>query len=152
MPGRPKIGGGARQGASDFFQLSVAYAKQEALEPVVRQAKTMGRGIAGAFLLAIGTVLLGLGFVRALQTEFGGGSSHTLAGGWVAYAPLSRAASPVTLFNLPPAVARRLADATAYGVGAHLSGDWSWVPYMGGALLCVAVAGFCAWRALRGGK
>lgn len=152
MPGRPKLGGGARHGAADFFQYSVAYAKQEALQPIIGQAKTMGKGIAGAFLLAVGTVLLGLGFVRALQTEFGGGSSRTVASGSFAYAPLARSVSPSTLANLPPAAARRLADAAAYGTGAHLSGDWSWVPYMGGVLFCLAVAGFCLWRALKGAK
>lgn len=148
MPGLPKFGG-ARHGATDFFQLSVAYAKQEALEPIIRQAKTMGRGIGGAFLLAIGTVLLGLGFVRALQTEFGGNTDTRLATGWFAYAPLTRAVS--TPGGLRSA-SRALTDATAYGTTGHLAGDWSWVPYMGGALFCLLVAGFCVYRALRGAR
>ena len=147
MPGRPKLGGGARHGAADFFQYSVAYAKQEALQPIIGQAKTMGKGIAGAFLLAIGTVLLGLGFVRALQTEFGGGSAHIPL---IAFAPLGRAVGPNAVAS--PALTRALGTYAAYGAGAHLSGDWSWVPYMGGALLCLLVAGLCAWRALRGAK
>jgi hypothetical protein len=117
MPGRFKFGNGARSGANDFFRLSLAYAKQEALEPVMRQLKAMGKGIGGAVLLAFGTVLVGIGFVRALQDEFGG--QHGTG---------------------------------AYGGGSHLSGDLSWVPYMGGALFCLIVAGVCLKRALGGGK
>lgn len=149
MPGFGKFGG-ARHGANDFFQLSVAYAKQEALEPIVAQAKAMGRGVAGAALLAVGTVLLGLGFVRALQTEFGGNTDSHLVTGWLAYAPLTRsvAVSPRSLTT----VSRALTDATAYGTSGHLSGDWSWVPYMGGALFCLLVAGFCTYRAVKGAK
>lgn len=142
MPSRPKIGGGARHGATDFFQLSLAYAKQEALQPITRQAKTLGKGVAGAFLMALGAPLLALGFVRALQTEFGSRS----AGALVAYAPLTQG-SKTTL--MPRALANRLAYDQAYGVGGHLSGNWSWVPYMGGALVCLLVAGFCVTRVLR---
>ena len=38
-----------------------------------------------------------------------------------------------------------------YGAGHHLSGDWSWVPYMGGALFALVVAGVCLSR-IRGGS
>ena len=37
-----------------------------------------------------------------------------------------------------------------FGAGAHLSGDWSWVPYMGGVLFCLLVAGFCVLRIVKG--
>jgi len=131
MPGRtPRTS--TKDGVSELVHLVVAYAKQETVDPVVKQAKTLGKGLAGAVLLAIGTVLLALGFLRALQTEFGGAGSPV-----VAYAPLTRAAQPV------PAT-------TTYGVFGHLSGDWSWVPYMGGALFCLLVAGFCVLRIVRG--
>ncbi len=131
MPGRtPRTS--TKDGVSELVHLVVAYAKQETVDPVVKQAKTLGKGLAGAVLLAIGTVLLALGFLRALQTEFGGGGSPV-----VAYAPLTRAAQPV------PAT-------TTYGVFGHLSGDWSWVPYMGGALFCLLVAGFCVLRIVKG--
>ena len=132
MPGRT-AGTGTKDGVAEFVQLVVAYAKQETVDPVVKQVKALGKGLAGAVLLALGTVLLAIGFVRALQTEFGSGASPPV----VAFAPLTRAAQPV-------------ASATNYGAFGHLSGDWSWVPYMGGALFCLLVAGFGVLRIVKG--
>ena len=142
MPGRSGVSG-TKDGFAEFVQLVLAYAKQETVDPVVKQAKTVGKGVAGAALLALGTVLLAIGFVRALQTEFGGGTG--VASGWFAYAPLAQKV------YLPRGVGIRApANTYPYGVGAHLSGDWSWVPYMGGALFCLAVAGFCVLRIIKG--
>ncbi len=139
MPGRAP-GSGTKDGVAEFVQLVIAYAKQETVDPVVKQAKALGKGVAGAALVALGTVLLAIGFVRALQTEFGGG---TAVGARFAYAPLpQRVATAVAV----PVFAR----ADPYGAGGHLSGDWSWVPYMGGALFCLAVAGFCVFRIVKG--
>jgi hypothetical protein len=121
MAGR---GSSAKDGATDLLRLVLAYAKQEALDPVVGQAKALGRGLAGAALLATGTVLLALGFVRALQSEWGSGGTG----------PSGRAAS------------------LAYGSGSPLSGDWSWVPYFGGAVFCLAIAVACALRLFRGAR
>lgn len=134
-----KRGASAKEGASDLFQLVVAYAKQETVDPVVDQVKALGRGLAGALLLSLGTVLLALGALRALQAELG---SSVASAGWYAYAPLARAvrlASGSAVYPYGPAV-------YPYGTGAHLSGDLSWVPYMGGALFCLLVAGFAVSR------
>ena len=131
MPGRT-AGSGTKDGVAEFVQLVIAYAKQETVDPVVKQVKTLYKGVAGAALVAIGTFLLAIGFVRALQTELGNSGSPA-----VAYAPLTRALRPI-------------ASATPYGSYGHLSGDWSWVPYMGGALFCMAVAGFCVLRIVKG--
>lgn len=136
MPSRPKFGGGARDGATDFLQLSIAYAKQEALQPIVRQVRALGKGILGSVVLALGTVLLALGFVRALQNEFGG--AETQVAGQYGYAPLTRSV--------------HVGKQYPYGVTGHLSGSWSWVPYVGGALLCLLVAVFCVTRVLSGRK
>lgn len=133
MPGRTG-GSGTKDGFTEFVQLVLAYAKQETVDPVVKQAKTVGKGVAGAALLALGTVLLAIGFLRALQTEFGGTTA-------------------VRVSSIPPGFAFRgrvMTFSYPYGVGAHLSGDWSWVPYMGGALFCLAVAGFCVLRIIKG--
>jgi hypothetical protein len=151
MPGRSsgkgehRQGASTKDGASELLELVIAYAKQETVDPVVRQLKALGRGIAGAVLLAMGTVLLGLGFLRALQTEFGGARGDQ-SGYRTIYATSAALHSGVVM---PVSRAVRLG---AFGIGAHLSGDWSWVPYMGGALFCIAVAALCATRITRGGR
>gem|GEM_PF-2525876 len=222
----------------------VAYAKQEALDPVIGQLKALGKGVAGAVLMAIGTVLLGIGFLRALQGQFGsaagagnrnsgtalgvlaakdhgaaasaarttsatgapagsatnssrttsatGGASAAATNGRTttpsqmsAGAPTttsgslstsavtattgaSAAGSTTTFPTVSSLSSGRATPATApsnqtttslvasappnpYGSGHPLSGNWSWVPYMGGALLCVLVAVFCVTRIVRGG-
>jgi hypothetical protein len=121
-PNAGRLGPSARESASELLRLVVAYAKQETVEPVVGQLKWLLKGLAGASLLTLGTVLLGIGFVRALQAEFG---AH-LAGA---------AGGP-----------------NPYGGGGHLTGDWSWVPYLGGALFCLLVAVFCVLRIVRGAR
>lgn len=114
--------GSTKGSLEELVQLLIAYTKQETLDPVVKQLKSLAKGIGGAALLAVGTLLLAVGFVRALETEFGSGS----------------AAAPT--------------GASAYGTGAHLSGDLSWVPYMGGALFAVVVAGVSVAMFLKGGQ
>jgi hypothetical protein len=142
MPGR--TGGSAtKDGFAEFVQLVLAYAKQETVDPVVKQVKALGKGVAGAALMALGTLLLAIGFLRALQTEFGGGTG--VASGWFGYAPLTKNA-----FVPKGTVVSTTGNPLPYGAGAHLSGDWSWVPYMGGALFCLAVAGFCVFRIVKG--
>jgi hypothetical protein len=134
-------GAGPKQGASDFVQLVIDYVRQETVDPVVRQLKALGKGVIGGALVAIGTVLLGLGFLRALQTELGGARGDVNAPG-VALVQVGgqRLAVPMS----------KVAHFNAFGSAGHLSGDWSWVPYMGAALFCLAVAGFCVMRITRG--
>jgi hypothetical protein len=127
MPGSEPGGLDTQQGGTglpgapgELVDLVIAYGQQELVGPVQRQVKNLGKGIAGAVLLATGTVLLALGFLRALQVEFGG---------------LGRALS-----------------STVYGSSGHLSGNWSWVPYIGAALFCLLVAAFCAMRIMRGNE
>ena len=57
--------------AQDLFQLVVAYAKQETLDPVKNLGRFVGYGLAGALLGSLGAVLLLLGGLRLLQTETG---------------------------------------------------------------------------------
>ena len=130
--------GKANQGTespSELLDYVVAYAKQETLDPVVRQVKSLGRGIAGALLLAIGTVLLAVGFLRALQAQFGSTSATVSAGKALVRRPALFA--PAHTVN-------------PYGSGHPLSGDWSWVPYIAGAVLCIAVAVICVLKVIRG--
>jgi hypothetical protein len=187
MPGDPS--GRSRRasdGSSSFLDYLVAYAKQETLDPIVGQFKALGSGIAGALLVAIGTVLLGVGFVRALQGQFG--SSAGAVGEPSARTPVApdRATSPgatssaaassssvssvsskastssatkatvqtvVVAPGHPAGPTTSLvasSQANPYGSGHPLSGNWSWVPYMGGSLLCLLVALLCVARALKG--
>ena len=152
--GRRKAGGGARDGASDLLQLIIAYAKQETLDPVLRQLKKLGWGVAGGACMALGTAFLALGFVRALQTEFGTARpvraavfrAHFSAPTVVYTSPRSGSVIAITSSRLPGGAAL----GSPFGAGAHLSGDWSWVPYMGGVLFCLLVAGFCVLRIVKG--
>jgi len=152
--GRRKVGGGTRDGASDLLQLIIAYAKQETLDPVMRQLKKLGWGVAGGACMALGTAFLALGFVRALQTEFGTARLPALAG----FRSVAFSSAPTAVYGAP-ATGRVIAIAgptlvgrsvSPFGAGAHLSGDWSWVPYMGGVLFCLLVAGFCVLRIMKG--
>ena len=143
-----KSGGGAKDRTAELFQLIVAYVKQETLEPVSRQLKALAKGIAGALLLATGTVVLAIGFVRALQAELGStggpGGLSTESLRPALYSLRGRGPSGFMTLIAPGA-------GQPFGFGQHLSGDWSCVPYMGGALFAVLIAVFCVTR-VRGGS
>jgi cytochrome c biogenesis protein CcdA len=64
--------------ATELWELSLAYAKQETIDPLKGLGRFLGFGVMGAFLLGIGTSLLLLGGLRALQTETG----STFTGNW----------------------------------------------------------------------
>lgn len=64
--------------ASELWDLVRAYAKQETVGPLKGLWRFVGFGLAGAFLLGIGVVLLAVGGLRALQTETG----STFDGNW----------------------------------------------------------------------
>jgi hypothetical protein len=153
--GRRKGGGGARDGAGDLIQLVIAYAKQETLDPVLRQLKKLGWGVAGGACMALGTAFLALGFVRALQTEFGTARPVLARSVILPPTPVHSSAahgSSVTFQLVAPnnGFIFGRGQASPFGSGAHLSGDWSWVPYMGGVLFCLVVAGFCVFRIVKG--
>ena len=57
------------QVASELWELSIAYAKQETIDPLKGLGRFLGFGLGGAVLLGIGSVLLLLAGLRALQTE-----------------------------------------------------------------------------------
>jgi uncharacterized membrane protein YidH (DUF202 family) len=57
------------QVASELWELSTAYAKQETIDPLRGLGRSLGRGAGGAVLCALGSVLLLLGLLRFLQTE-----------------------------------------------------------------------------------
>jgi hypothetical protein len=62
----------------ELRDLVITYVKQETLVPLKQLGRYVGFGIGGAFLLGLGVALLGVGGLRALQTETG----DTFTGNW----------------------------------------------------------------------
>lgn len=52
-------------------ELVIAYAKQETIEPIKGLGRFLAFGLLGSFLLSVGTLMLVLAGLRALQTETG---------------------------------------------------------------------------------
>ncbi|HLN41854.1 MAG TPA: hypothetical protein VK215_05355 [Acidimicrobiales bacterium] len=81
--GRTGRGGGLGAAGGDFFQLVVDYAKQETLGPLKSLGRFVAFGVAGSIALTVGTVLLLLAALRALQTETGTTFTGNLS--WLPY-------------------------------------------------------------------
>src|SRR5262245_680082 len=79
------------QVATELWELSVAYAKQETVDPLKGLGRFLGYGIGGAALLALGSILLLVSALRALQTETGSTFTGNLS--WVPYLLVSAAAA-----------------------------------------------------------
>lgn len=62
----------------ELKELVVDYVKQETVVPLRNLGRYLAFGIVGAVLLGLGVVLLGVGGLRALQTETG----TTFTGDW----------------------------------------------------------------------
>ena len=72
--GRKKTGrglGGLRTTGSETLQLIIDYVKQETLDPLKGLGRYVLFGVAGSVALAIGLVILSVGFLRLLQGETG---------------------------------------------------------------------------------
>ena len=67
----------------DVWQLVVAYAKQETVEPLKGLGRWIGAGAGGSLLIATGLSLLLLSGLRALQTETGTTFTGNLS--WIPY-------------------------------------------------------------------
>ena len=63
---------------SELWDLVVAYAKQETLDPLRSLGRFIGFGVAGALLMVVGLVLISAGGLRALQVE----TNDHLTGNW----------------------------------------------------------------------
>ena len=66
----------AREG--ELFDLVVAYARQETIEPLRGVGKWIVRGLVSMFLVSLGVVLVSLGLLRAVQDL----SGSTFDGAW----------------------------------------------------------------------
>ncbi len=57
--------------AKDLQTLLVDYAKQETVDPLKTLGRYMGLGLAGAMLVFLGVLFVGLGVLRFLQSQTG---------------------------------------------------------------------------------
>lgn len=71
-------GKGLRRSGDDAFQLTLAYLKQEALDPLKGLLRFLAWGVAGSLAIAVGVLLLLVGVLRLLQDETG----TALTGDW----------------------------------------------------------------------
>ena len=63
---------------TELYELVLAYAKQETVEPVKGLLRFIGLGLVGSIACGLGAVIMLLGGLRALQTETG----SALQGNW----------------------------------------------------------------------
>ena len=71
--------------ASELFELTKSYARQETVDPLKGVGRYLAFGVAGALALGIGVILLMLAGLRALQTEDITGSTFTGNWSWLPY-------------------------------------------------------------------
>jgi hypothetical protein len=71
------------QVATELWELTVAYAKQETVDPLRGLGRYLGYGLSGSLVFGFGAVLLLLSMLRALQTETGTAFTGNLS--WVPY-------------------------------------------------------------------
>ena len=83
MAARPNDPKSIPQVATELWELSVAYAKQETVDPLKGLTRFLGYGLSGSLALGFGAVLLLLSLLRGLQTE----TSTTFTGNlsWIPY-------------------------------------------------------------------
>lgn len=74
---------GLRSSGGEAVQLVIDYVKQETLTPLRGLGRYILFGVAGSVALAIGLVILAVGFLRFLQGETGSTFSGNLS--WVPY-------------------------------------------------------------------
>jgi len=63
---------------TELYELVLAYAKQETVDPVKSLGRFIGFGVAGSIVFGLGAVIMLLGGLRALQTATG----SALQGNW----------------------------------------------------------------------
>ena len=71
------------QVASELWELSSAYAKQETIDPLKGLGRFLAFGVGGAISFGLGSILLLLAGLRALQTETGSTFTGNLS--WAPY-------------------------------------------------------------------
>lgn len=79
-----KVTGRLQTMGGDTLQLVIDYVKQETLQPLKGLGRYVAFGIAGSVALAIGLVIVAIGFLRVLQGETGGTFGGNFS--WAPYA------------------------------------------------------------------
>lgn len=69
---KSRTGGRLQTMGGETLQLVVDYVKQETLQPLKGLGRYLAFGVAGSVALAIGLVIVAIGFLRVLQGEAGG--------------------------------------------------------------------------------
>jgi len=82
------------QVATELWEMSLAYAKQETVDPLKGLGRYLGYGAGGSLVFGLGSILLLLSMLRALQTETG--STFTGSLSWVPYVIVALAAVLLT--------------------------------------------------------
>jgi hypothetical protein len=72
---------------SELWELVVAYAKQETVDPIKATGRFVAVGLASSVLFSLGLVLLGVGGLRAIQAETHRHLTGNLS--WLAYFAVS---------------------------------------------------------------
>lgn len=75
--------GGLPAEVKELVQLVVTYAKQQTIDPLKQLARWVAFGVAGALLIGLGFLLLGVGLLRALEVETGDHLAGNLS--WIPY-------------------------------------------------------------------
>ena len=83
MAARPNDPKSIPQVATELWELTVAYAKQETVDPLKGLGRYLGYGLSGSLVFGFGSVLLLLSLLRALQTETGTAFTGNLS--WIPY-------------------------------------------------------------------
>ena len=93
------------QVASELWELAVAYAKQETIDPLRGLSRFLKYGVSGVIALGLGTVLLVLAGLRALQTE----TDTTFTGNltWLPYLIVTGVVSLLSLLVVRAIVRRK---------------------------------------------
>lgn len=84
--------------AGELWEMVVAYAKQETIDPLKRLGRFVAFGLPAVFMLGIGLVLLALAGLRALQTETDGTFDGDLT--WAPYLIVVVGSGLVTILAL----------------------------------------------------
>lgn len=67
----------------ELWELILTYAKQQLVDPLKALLRFVGYGVAGAILIGIGSMLLAVGVLRAVQSEGGDHLDGSLS--WIPY-------------------------------------------------------------------